>query len=70
MQLFASSDNQQQGRAIAMRRHEFGSHPYGVDEAIAKDRREGRVGPFPSLEEQRAVCGQSVQVDMHRFLMS
>lgn len=27
-----------------MMRHEFGGHPFGEDEAIARERREGRVG--------------------------
>jgi len=49
MQLFASRDDDQHwARAIAMMRHEFGGHPFGADEAIAKERREGRVGPFPT----------------------
>lgn len=48
MQLFASRDDQQNwARAIAMMRHEFGGHPFGHDEGIVKERREGRVGPFP-----------------------
>lgn len=42
MQLFASRDSTENGaRAIAMMRHGFGGHPYGEDEAIAKERREG-----------------------------
>lgn len=48
MQLFASRDNQQNwARAVAMMRHEFGGHPFGADKAIARERREGRVGPYP-----------------------
>lgn len=47
MQLFASRDEKQNwARAIAMMRHGFGGHPYGPDEAIQRERREGRVGPF------------------------
>lgn len=45
MQLFASRDDEQRwARAIAMMRHEFGGHPFGEDEAIARERRQGRVG--------------------------
>lgn len=29
-----------------MMRHGFGGHPYGPDEGIAREREEGRVGPF------------------------
>jgi 6-phosphogluconate dehydrogenase len=51
MQLFASRDDDQHwARAIAMMRHEFGGHPFGTDQGIAKERREGRVGPFPSAQ--------------------
>lgn len=49
MQLFASRDNQQPwARAVAMMRHEFGGHPFGADASIARERREGRVEPFPA----------------------
>jgi 6-phosphogluconate dehydrogenase len=49
MQLFSSRDDDQHwARAIAMMRHEFGGHPFGSEPGIAKERREGRVGPFPS----------------------
>ena len=52
MQLFASRDDQEPwARAIAMMRHEFGGHPFGADESIARERREGRVGPFPRCEK-------------------
>ncbi|HEX7219070.1 MAG TPA: decarboxylating 6-phosphogluconate dehydrogenase [Burkholderiales bacterium] len=45
MQLFASRDEDQDwARAIVTMRHEFGGHPYGTDEAIAKERRTSRVG--------------------------
>ena len=47
MQLFASRDNDKNwARAIAMRRHGFGGHPYGANAAIVQERREGRVGDF------------------------
>jgi 6-phosphogluconate dehydrogenase len=46
MQLFVSRDNRKNwARAIAMMRHGFGGHPYGADKSIARERREGRVGP-------------------------
>jgi 6-phosphogluconate dehydrogenase len=45
MQLFASRDQPKDwARAIVAMRHEFGGHPYGKDEEIAKERRESRVG--------------------------
>jgi 6-phosphogluconate dehydrogenase len=45
MQLFASRDQRRNwARAIVMMRHGFGGHPYGPDEAVARERREGRVG--------------------------
>lgn len=47
MQLFASRDDKKYwARAIAMMRHGFGGHPYGADQAIIRERREGRVGDF------------------------
>lgn len=47
MQLFASRDKKKNwARAIAMMRHGFGGHPYGTDESIVRERREGRVGDF------------------------
>ncbi|MGB3128488.1 MAG: decarboxylating 6-phosphogluconate dehydrogenase [Dehalococcoidia bacterium] len=47
MQLFASRDDKKNwARAIAMMRHGFGGHPYGPDEPIVRERREGRVGDF------------------------
>lgn len=47
MQLFASRDDQKNGsRAIAMMRHGFGGHPYGSDEAVIRERREGRIQGF------------------------
>lgn len=54
MQLFASRDDRQHwARAIAMMRHEFGGHPFGAEEAIARERREGRVGPYPASKESQ-----------------
>lgn len=45
MQLFASRDEQKDwARAIVTMRHQFGGHPYGKDERIARERRESRVG--------------------------
>jgi 6-phosphogluconate dehydrogenase len=47
MQLFASRDDKKNwARAIAMMRHGFGGHPYGSDESIVQERREGRIGDF------------------------
>ncbi len=47
MQLLASRDDAKHwARAIAMMRHGFGGHPYGADEAIVRERREGRIGDF------------------------
>lgn len=45
MQLFASRDEQKSwARAIVMMRHGFGGHPFGPEESIARERREGKVG--------------------------
>lgn len=47
MELFTSRDEQKHwARAIAMMRHRFGGHPYGADEAIVRERQEGRVSDF------------------------
>lgn len=47
MQLFVSRDDRKNwARAIAMMRHGFGGHPYGSDVAVARERRDGRVGGF------------------------
>ena len=49
MQLFASRDDEKNwARSIAMMRHGFGGHAYGADEGAARERREGRIGGFPS----------------------
>lgn len=48
MRLLASRDqNVNSARAVAMMRHGFGNHPFGSDEAIALERRTGRIGGFP-----------------------
>ena len=45
MQLFASRDDTKNwAKSIAMMRHGFGGHPFGVNEAIVRERKEGRVG--------------------------
>lgn len=47
MQLFSSRDQRKSwARAIIMMRHGFGGHPFGPQESIAEERREGRVGDF------------------------
>lgn len=47
MQLFSSRDQSRYwARSIAMMRHGFGGHPYGKEEGIVKERREGRLGGF------------------------
>jgi len=44
-QLFASRDKDKKwAKAIAMMRHGFGSHPFGSDNMIVQERKEGRVG--------------------------
>jgi 6-phosphogluconate dehydrogenase len=45
MQLFASRDREKDwARAIVMMRHGFSGHPFGPEQRIARERREGRVG--------------------------
>ena len=45
MELFKSRDEEKvSARAIAIMRHGFGSHPFGKDEAIAKERKTGKAG--------------------------
>lgn len=45
MQLFTSREEQKDwARAIVAMRHGFGGHPYGKDPAIARERRDSRVG--------------------------
>ena len=47
MQLLSSRDQKKSwARAIAVMRHGFGGHPFGADQGIARERREGRVGGF------------------------
>ena len=44
-QLLASRDEQRHwARAIAIMRRGFGGHPLGRDDAVQRERREGRVG--------------------------
>lgn len=45
MQLLSSRDERKTwARAIVMMRHGFGGHPFGPEESVARERREGRVG--------------------------
>lgn len=45
MQLFVSRDaDRDWAKAIVMMRHGFGGHPWGPNEDVARERREGRVG--------------------------
>jgi 6-phosphogluconate dehydrogenase len=47
MQLLGSRDRDRiWARAVAMMRHGFGGHPYGRDDAIARERRTARVGDY------------------------
>jgi 6-phosphogluconate dehydrogenase len=47
MQLFASRDDRKNWTlSISMMRHGFVGHPYGSDEAVVRERREGRIGSF------------------------
>jgi 6-phosphogluconate dehydrogenase len=49
MQLLASRQaprDRDEARAIIAMRHGFGGHPHGPEDSIAKERREGRVGPL------------------------
>lgn len=47
MQLLASRDDGKiWARAIAVMRHGFGGHPFGVAAGIARERRDGRIGGF------------------------
>lgn len=47
MQLISSRDDEKNwARAIAMMRNGFGGHGFGPSEAVARERREGRVGDF------------------------
>lgn len=52
MQLIASRDRERDWtQAIAAMRHGFGGHPFGPDEAIARERSRGRVGGFPAAPD-------------------
>lgn len=54
MQLLASRrEAPDWARAVAMMRHGFGGHPYGPDEDIRKERREGRLGTFYTDETDK-----------------
>lgn len=51
IQLIASRDRDGiAARAITMMRHEFGGHPFGPDESVAKERKTGRVGDLYRFE--------------------
>jgi 6-phosphogluconate dehydrogenase len=53
MQLLASRDRQRNwARAIVMMRHAFGGHPYGPDQAVVRERQEGRVGDIYRPDEK------------------
>ncbi len=41
-------------KAIAMMRHGFGNHPFGMSEKIARERMTGRVGDFPTFPGEHA----------------
>jgi 6-phosphogluconate dehydrogenase len=59
MQLIATRDRDgRAARAVAMMRHGFGGHPYGPDEGIAEERREGKVGEAPRLRQKRGKLGK------------
>jgi len=46
MALFRSRDTDNDwAKAVATMRHEFGGHPFGRDESVAKERKTGKVGP-------------------------
>jgi 6-phosphogluconate dehydrogenase len=54
MQLIASRDQDKNwARAIAMMRHGFGGHPYGSDERVVAERRDGRIGGFVGRPRNR-----------------
>ncbi len=55
MQLFASRDERKDwARAIVAMRHGFGGHPYGRNDGIEAERREGRVGEIFRPEKEAA----------------
>jgi len=54
MQLLASRDADRDGsRAIALMRRGFGGHPLGPDDAVRRERVEGRVGDFAASPSPR-----------------
>lgn len=58
MQLFTSRDQSKTwAQAIVMMRHGFGGHPFGPEESIARERREGRVGEI--FRPSQSFIGQS-----------
>lgn len=68
VQLLTSRDEQKHwARAVAMMRHGFGGHPYGRDEAIARERRDGRLGGFvrqahrEGMEDEPASSGPKTE---------
>lgn len=51
MELFKSRDEEKiSAKAVAIMRHGFGGHPFGKDDAIAKERRMGKVGLCDKVE--------------------
>jgi len=47
MELFRSREEKNDAaRAVALMRHGFGEHPFGMDEYVAKERKTGRIGKF------------------------
>lgn len=50
MQLLSSREqNQTWAQAIALMRHGFGEHPFGENESIKKERKEGKIGKTPTF---------------------
>jgi 6-phosphogluconate dehydrogenase len=60
LQLIASRDRQKNwARAIVLMRHTFGGHPFGEDEATARERRTSRVMDYP-VEEAVAASDRAL----------
>jgi 6-phosphogluconate dehydrogenase len=58
MQLVASRDEAKvAARAVTMMRHEFGGHPFGPEEGIAKERAKGRVGDLYRFDSGKGAAG-------------
>lgn len=52
MQLFISRDQEKKwAKSVAMMRHGFGEHPFGKEETVQKERKQGKTGGFISKEE-------------------